>query len=127
MKVSQYDLRILVIKKDLEDVLLADGIASQLLSQEEQRILETYYKDTWILKTIREVIKNPEWRQETKKILSSIESQISEKENSELQKRIHNYNQELLDSIENQTNNQDNLYKKQEKLSEEKEKELVKI
>lgn len=129
MKASQYDLRMLIIKRDLEDILLSDGITCQLLSQEEQEILKSYDKDPFTLKIIRETVKNGEWRNEIQKLVSLIESQISERYNqdSNLQQRIHEYNQELLDSIENQTGRSDVLYKKQEKLPERKEKELVKI
>lgn len=129
MKASQYDLRMLIIKRDLEDILLSDGITCQLLSQEEQEILKSYDKDPFTLKIIRETVKNGEWRNEIQKLVSLIESQISERYNqdSNLQQRIHEYNQELLDSIENQTGRSDVLYKKQEKLPKRKEKELVKI
>lgn len=129
MKASQYDLRMLVIKKDLEDVLLSDGIACQLLNQEEQEVLKSYLKDPFALKLIREATKNIEWKSEIKKLVSLIEREISEKteQDYELQQKIHDYNQKLIDSIENQTGSANVLYKKQEKLSEEKGKELLKI
>lgn len=129
MKASQYDLRMLIIKRDLEDILLSDGITCQLLSPEEQEILKSYDKDPLALKIIRGAIKNEEWKNEIQKLVSLIESQISERYNqdSNLQQRIHEYNQELLDSIENQTGRSDVLYKKQKKLPERTEKELVKI
>lgn len=129
MKASQYDLRMLIIKRDLEDILLSDGIACQLLSPEEQEILKSYDKDPLALKIIRGAIKNEEWKNEIQKLVSLIESQISERYNqdSNLQQRIHEYNQELLDSIENQTGRSDVLYKKQKKLPERTEKELVKV
>lgn len=129
MKASQYDLRMLIIKRDLEDILLSDGITCQLLSPEEQEILKSYDKDPLALKIIRGAIKNEEWKNEIQKLVSLIESQISERYNqdSNLQQRIHEYNQELLDSIENQTGLSDVLYKKQKKLPERTEKELVKI
>lgn len=108
------DIRKLVIKKELEEALLENGIEEKILEEQEKIILNRFYQDESTLCLLREIIENKELITDIKKIVQEISDDVRRqyKENEELLNLVDSLNKNLIERIEKDEVDRKSLYTK---------------
>lgn len=116
MAPTNNDLRMLIIKKDLEEALKKRGIEKEILESDERETLEKFYQDEESIHFIREIIMNKELLLDTNKLLQQVELNLSKKysDNQSLIEIIHRLNLQLLQRIGLEQTSIDSLYGEEE-------------
>lgn len=116
MAPTNNDLRMLIIKKDLEEALKKRGIEKDILESDERETLEKFYQDEESIHFIREIIMNKELLLDTNKLLQQVELNLSKKysDNQSLIETIHRLNLQLLQRIGLEQTSIDSLYGEEE-------------
>ena len=114
MKPRGSDLRYLILKNDMETVLLNEIDNNiELLNQKERKILSDYLDDgDKILGYVRELLLNPDFINDSKDLIFALQKEICmmNPENQNLLEKVEEYKQFYLSCIENGTGNNECLF-----------------
>ena len=112
MATTNHDLRVLVIKRDLETALRQGGEEREILDSEERETLDKFYQDEETIDFIREIITNKELLLDTNEILRGVEMTVAKNYPQErtLLETIHGWNLQLIQRIESGTVSSHHLY-----------------
>lgn len=114
MDANKLDLRILVIKYDLEKVLLENYLEERkILSDIERKVIETYSDNDYdALEFIRDLLIDSDYKEDTKILFENVSRQIASNYPLDIQlyQQISELGDKFITSIDNNTGNNKCLF-----------------